>query len=127
MLQTIYEYYAATEGALGFWNPSRNSFGEGAIGRHGVLSGTINQLRSALVLIDHETDQPWRDPKTGFCRRVAAGEPGEFIVRLPPNDIKKRFQGYYGNEAATSSKILRNVFKKGDAWYVTICSFLPSF
>jgi hypothetical protein len=38
------------------------------------------------------------------------------IAALPANDISKRFQGYYGNKSATNSKILRDVFKKGDAW-----------
>ncbi|KAL2139425.1 hypothetical protein VTI28DRAFT_5239 [Corynascus sepedonium] len=116
-IDTIYEIYAATEGAAGFWNVSRNSFSKGAIGRFGVLSGAVSSIRSALVLVDNETELPWRDPKTGFCRRVKTGEPGEFIVNLPADDIKKRFQGYYGNEAATNSKIMRDVFKKGDAWF----------
>lgn len=114
--QTIYEIYAATEGAAGSWNVSRNSFSKGAIGRFGVLSGAVSSIRSALVLVDYETELPWRDPKTGFCRRVKTGEPGEFIVNLPADDIRKRFQGYYGNEAASNSKIMRDVFKKGDAW-----------
>jgi uncharacterized membrane protein YagU involved in acid resistance len=97
-------------------NCSRNSFGKGAIGRFGLFSGLVVGLRSTLVRVDNETEQPWRNPKTGFCERAKPGEPGEFITKLPPDDIKQRFQGYYGNDAATNSKILRDVFAKGDAW-----------
>ncbi|KXX75946.1 Fatty acid transporter protein [Madurella mycetomatis] len=115
-IETIMEFYAATEGALGLWNLSRNSFGKGAIGRYGVISKAILSVRSAIVRLD-ETELPWRDPKTGFCQRVKSGEVGEFIVSLPADDTNKRFQGYHGNAAATTSKIMRDVFKKGDAWF----------
>ena len=58
------------------------------------------------------------DPKTGLCTEAAYNEPGELMMRiLNPQDIEKSFQGYYGNKSATNSKILTNVFSKGDAWY----------
>ncbi|EAQ85597.1 hypothetical protein CHGG_06850 [Chaetomium globosum CBS 148.51] len=83
-----------------------------------VLEGrALSSLRTTLVRVDNETELPWRDPKTGFCHRAKTGEAGEFIVRLPADDIKKRFQGYYGNAEATNSKIMRDVFRKGDAWF----------
>ncbi|KAK3369812.1 hypothetical protein B0H63DRAFT_485581, partial [Podospora didyma] len=116
-IDTIFEFYAATEGALGTCNRSRNSFGKGAIGRFGFLSKTVVGIRSATVRLNYETELPWRDPKTGLCQRVKAGNPGEFIVKLPSDDVGKRFQGYYGNAAATNSKIMRDVFTKGDAWF----------
>ncbi|KAK4185603.1 hypothetical protein QBC35DRAFT_465456 [Podospora australis] len=116
-IDTIYEFYAATEGAMGLWNVSRNDFGKGAIGRYGLFSKAYMNLKSVIVNIDDETEQPWRDPKTGFCQKVKSGEVGEFLVSLPADDVNKRFQGYFGNEKATNSKIMRNVFKKGDAWF----------
>ncbi|VBB76519.1 Putative fatty acid transporter protein [Podospora comata] len=116
-IDTIYEFYAATEGALGLWNLSRNAFGKGAIGRYGALSTLFLGLRSAIVKIDDETEEPWRDPQTGFCQRVKSGDVGEFLVSLPADDVNKRFQGYFGNQKATNSKIMRDVFKKGDAWF----------
>lgn len=73
-------------------------------------------MRSAIVRVDDETELPWRDPKTGFCQRVKTGESGELLASLPAEDISKLFQGYFGNAAATNSKILRDVFRKGDAW-----------
>lgn len=41
------------------------------------------------------------------------------LGRLDPTNISDRFQGYYGNAEATSSKIVRDVFHKGDAWFRT--------
>ncbi|KAK3388248.1 hypothetical protein B0T20DRAFT_102877 [Sordaria brevicollis] len=118
-VDTILEFYASTEGPLGTWNRSRNAFSLGAIGRFGLLSHFLTNLRSAVVRLDFESDQPWRDPTTGFCKRTRVNEPGELLAALPADDIKSRFQGYYGNEKATNSKILRDVFKRGDAWFRT--------
>ncbi|KAK3326871.1 hypothetical protein B0H66DRAFT_170434 [Apodospora peruviana] len=116
-IDTIFEFYAATEGALGLWNRSRNDFAKGAIGRYGVLSAAYIKSRSAIIKIDDETEEPWRDPVTGFCQRAATGAPGEMLVKLPEDDVNSRFQGYYNNSAATDSKIMRDVFRKGDAWF----------
>jgi hypothetical protein len=71
-----------------------------------------------------------RSPRGEIARPAAAsgvkaGEVGEFIVRLPAEDTSKGFQGYFGDAAATNSKILRDVFKKGDAWSAApLCPFL---
>ncbi|KAG6009203.1 hypothetical protein E4U21_003056 [Claviceps maximensis] len=116
-IDTVLEFYAATEGPFGLWNLSRNDHTAGAIGRTGLLYGGLQSLTLALVKLDWATDLPTRDAKTGFCIKVNAGEPGELISRLDPQDIHRRFQGYYGNQGATTSKIIRDVFKKGDAWF----------
>ncbi|KAK4139995.1 fatty acid transporter protein [Dichotomopilus funicola] len=116
-IDTILEIYAATEAAAGLWNASRNAFGKAAIGRFGLLSSIILGFQTAIVLVDRESELPWRDLSTGFCQRAHADQPGEFIVRLQANDIKRGYQGYHGNQAATDSKVIRDVFKKGDAWF----------
>jgi acyl-CoA synthetase (AMP-forming)/AMP-acid ligase II len=116
-IDTIFEFYAATEGAIGAWNRSRNDLGKGAIGRYGLFARAFFEKRSTLVKLDHETDTPWRNPETGFCQRAKTGEVGELIVSLPSDDIESRFQGYFNNEGATNSKIMRDVFAKGDAWF----------
>ncbi|KAK4241182.1 hypothetical protein C8A03DRAFT_30663 [Achaetomium macrosporum] len=118
-IETIAEFYGATEGSFATWNLSRNEYSMGAIGRSGALYNLLLGRSLAVVEVDHETELPYRDPKTGFCRRVARGEPGELLFRLPPNDVGSRFQGYYGDKDATSKKIMRHVFKKGDAWFRT--------
>ncbi len=45
-----------------------------------------------------------------------ADEPGLLIGQINEN-LKMVFDGYKGNEKQTESKILRNVFKKGDAFW----------
>lgn len=115
----IAEFYGATEGSFATWNLSRNDFSMGAVGRNGWLYNAFVGTGTALVEVDFTTDLPFRDPKTGFCRESKPGEPGEFLFKLPEKDLEKRFQGYYGDRAATNKKILRNVFRKGDAWFRT--------
>jgi acyl-CoA synthetase (AMP-forming)/AMP-acid ligase II len=115
----IAEFYSATEGAAGTWNYSVNDFSRGAIGRSGSISKLIFGGGSTIVKLDHETDLPYRDPKTGFCEVVPAGDPGELLYSLDPLDIEKKFQGYFNNKNATSSKVMRDVLKKGDAFFRT--------
>lgn len=118
-IETIAEFYGATEGTFATWNKSRNDFSMGAVGRSGSLYNIILGRDVAIVEVDHETELPHRDAKTGFCTRAPRGEPGELLFRLPPGDINSRFQGYYGDKESTSKKVMRDVFSKGDAWFRT--------
>lgn len=118
-LDTIVELYGATEGIGALLNVSRNNFSQGAIGRTSLVSGFLSNLSQALLKFDHEADEPWRDPKTGLCKRSAYDEAGEFVAKLDPRAVDDKFLGYLGNEKATNSKIFRDVFAKGDAWYRT--------
>ena len=59
-----------------------------------------------------------RDPATGFCVEANVGEPGEAIGELKDRAAGS-FDGYLGNKKATEKKILRDVFKKGDAYFRT--------
>ncbi|KAL7796759.1 hypothetical protein V8C37DRAFT_371372 [Trichoderma ceciliae] len=116
-IETIAEFYAATESPGASWNISSNDFGRGAIGRAGWLYSLLTGSAAAVVEVDWDTDAPWRDPKTNLCRRVKSGEPGEMLYRLPAQDIGQRFQGYFNNPNASNSKVLRDVFAPGDAWF----------
>lgn len=118
-IPTIAEFYAATEGTSGSWNLSSNDFGAGAIGRNGALTHRILAGSLAVVQVDHETETPWRDPQTGFCKEVPRGEPGELLYAIDAADVEDKFQGYFGNSNATQKKILRDVLKKGDAFFRT--------
>ncbi|PMB71040.1 Fatty acid transporter protein [Beauveria bassiana] len=124
-VETIAEFYGATEGTLATWNLSSNDFGVGAIGRAGWLLRTLVGRNTALVEMDWATDAPRRDPETGLCRLAGAGTSGEMLFRLPdgPDDddaaVESRFQGYFNDERATRAKILRGVFRPGDAWFRT--------
>ncbi|KAL5338440.1 hypothetical protein BJX70DRAFT_388652 [Aspergillus crustosus] len=116
---TVAEFYAATEGTGGTWNFSSNDFGAGAIGRNGLLSGWLIGRGLTIVQVDQELQEPWRDPQTGFCKAVPRGEPGELLYAIDPLDPAETFQGYYRNSKATDSKIIRDVLRKGDAYFRT--------
>lgn len=118
-VEYVAEFYGATEGSFATWNLSRNDFAMGAVGRNGWLYSLLVGVGTAIVEVDFSTDLPCRNPKTGLCRAAKPGEPGEFLFRLPEKDLERRFQGYYGDRAATDKKVLRDVFRKGDAWFRT--------
>ncbi|KAJ5090944.1 hypothetical protein N7532_009628 [Penicillium argentinense] len=118
-IPTIAEFYAATEGTSGSWNRSSNDFSAGAIGRNGALGNIILGRGTAIVDVDHETQEPWRDPKTGLCKRMPRGDPGELLFVIDAADPKANFQGYFQNNKATEGKIIRDVLKKGDAYFRT--------
>jgi fatty-acyl-CoA synthase len=64
----------------------------------------------AVVRFDVERQQPVRNAE-GFCVRCDVNEPGEVIGRI----VNEGYAAAKENE----NKILRNVFKKGDAWFRT--------
>ena len=118
-IETIAEFYAATEGTSGSWNLSSNDFARGAIGRNGTLASALLGPQIAIVQLDWETEEPWRDPQTGLCKRVPRGDPGELLYKVDAANISAKFQGYFNNPSATASKIMRDVLAKGDAWFRT--------
>lgn len=118
-VDTIAEFYGATEGTGGTMNYSRNSFSAGAIGQSGAVLSLLYSQMMVIVKVDWETEEPWRDPKTGLCVKVPDGEPGELLVKLDEKDIGAKFQGYHGNPDATKKKVLRSALKKDDAYFRT--------
>lgn len=118
-IDTIVEFYAATEGNAGVWNISRNDFSAGAIGRSGMLMSNMFKGRTEIIALDPISEQPIRHPRTGLCQRVASNQAGELLGRLDAHNIKEGFLGYYNDETASDKKILRDVLTKGDAWFRT--------
>lgn len=118
-IETICEFYSATESPQAVWNISSNGFSKGAVGRNGSLSAFILKSQVAIVALNWETEQPSRSPKTGLCIRVPPGSPGELLFKVNPGDIEKKFQGYFNDSKATEAKILHDVIVKGDAWVRT--------
>jgi fatty-acyl-CoA synthase len=110
----ILEYYAATEGNFSLYNCEGQP---GAIGR--IPPFLAHRLPVVLVKFDVETGEPWRGAD-GRCGRCATDEVGEAIGFIPDEGIGRtgRFEGYADPDASTR-KLLRNVFKDGDAWYRT--------
>ena len=111
-LPRIREFYAATEGNISLVNFDSKP---GAVGR--IPPWAKSKLRVRIIEFDIETEQPLRGID-GFFRECANGETGEVIGEIV-NDPKVptgSFDGY-ADKAATEKKILRDVFKKGDAWF----------
>ncbi|RMZ79145.1 hypothetical protein DV738_g3512, partial [Chaetothyriales sp. CBS 135597] len=116
-VDTIAEFYGATEGTGGTINFSRNRFSSGCMGASGSLMSALFASTMATVEVDWDTEEPWRDPVTGLCKKTPRGEPGELIFKLDEKDVEQKYQGYHNNPEASKKKILRNVFVKGDAWF----------
>ncbi len=110
----ILEFYAATEGNVSLFNVEGEP---GAVGR--IPSYLAHRFPAALVKFDIEKGEPARSEQ-GFCIRCGANETGEAIGQIldDSSNIGARFEGYT-NPAASEKKILRDVFKTGDAWYRT--------
>ncbi len=108
----ITEFYAATEGNISLVNFDSMP---GAVGR--IPAWAKNKLRVRIIEFDIESEQPIRSAD-GFFQECANGETGEVIGEIV-NDPKVPIGSFdgYADQAATEKKILRDVFKKGDAWF----------
>jgi fatty-acyl-CoA synthase len=105
----IIEFYGATEGNVALMNF------DGKVGAVGRLPRLVRRAMGIeLIRYDVASDAHERDAR-GFCVRCRPGEVGEAIGRLSQ---AVRFEGYTSPEA-TEKKILRDVFKKGDAYFRT--------
>lgn len=119
-IDTVGEFYSATESPQSSWNLSRNTFTSGAIGRAGKVASALFGGCYRIVEVDIDTEEPRRDPaNNNFVIEVPPSHPGELIFKLDPDNIKFNYQGYYGNENASNKKILRDCFVAGDAYYRT--------
>ncbi len=110
----ILEYYASTEGNFSLYNCEGQP---GAIGRiPPFLSG---KLPVALLRFDVDAGEPKRNAE-GRCERCEPNEVGEAVGLIPEDSAQRggRFEGY-ADAAASARKVLRDVFKEGDAWYRT--------
>jgi fatty-acyl-CoA synthase len=86
----------------------------GAIGREpDYLKGFFN-IR--LAKFDVETETPVRGPD-GLCIEAAADEAGECLGEIK-QDARTAYVGY-ADKAASEKKVLRDGFRKGDAWFRT--------
>lgn len=118
-IATIYEFYSATEAPSGLFNQSTNSFSAGAFARNGTIADLLMGASLPVIRMDPDSSppEPLRDPKTGLCQVCDWNEAGEVLFKLDAANIDQKFQGYWGNSKATSSKILRDVRTKGDAYF----------
>jgi fatty-acyl-CoA synthase len=110
----ILEFYAATEGNVALYNVDGEP---GAIGRIPAFLGHRHAV--ALLKFDIEKGEPVRTGE-GFCIQCAVNEIGEAVGKISSatSDVGSNFEGYTTKDA-TEKKIIRDVFKKGDAWFRT--------
>ncbi|WP_071872349.1 long-chain-acyl-CoA synthetase [Atopomonas hussainii] len=102
-IERVTEFYAASEGNIGFTNVFNfdNTVG-------------YSPATFAIVRYDMDNNRPVRCAK-GRLEQVTDGEPGLLI-----SEISKKwpFDGYT-DPAKSEAVILRDVFKQGDAWFNT--------
>ena len=102
-IERIAEFYGASEGNLAFVN----GFGVDRTAGYCPLS-------FAIVEFDGETETAARGAD-GFLRKVGKGGVGLLITEISD---RAPFDGYT-DAKSTESKLLRDVFKKGDVWFNT--------
>ncbi|MGH6955522.1 MAG: AMP-binding protein, partial [Caulobacteraceae bacterium] len=107
----VLEFYGATEGNVSMFNFDGTP---GAIGRAPDYLKRLFNIR--LVRFDVESEAPVRGTD-GRCREADAGEVGECLGRIGEG-ARNAYAGY-ADRAASEKKVLRDVFKKGDAWFRT--------
>lgn len=102
-IDRVMELYSASESNVGLVNMF--NFDESV----GFQMG-----KSALVEFDKETELPIRNSK-GFATKAKKGGKGLLLGKITDANP---FEGYTDKDKS-NSKILRDLFKKGDAWFDT--------
>ncbi|CAN9499428.1 unnamed protein product [Ophioblennius macclurei] len=106
----VREFYAATEGNIGFVNYTSKI---GTVGRRNLVLRYLSP--HALIKFDVDKEEPIRN-SDGLCIKVATGEVGLLVVRITQ---WSPFIGYAGNKHQTEKKRLQDVMKKGDLYFNT--------
>ena len=102
-VKRLIELYAASEGNVAFAN---------LFNKDQTVGFTANPV--ALLKYDVDADEIVKDSE-GRCSQVEEGEAGLCVGKI---SSQAPFEGYT-NKEATESKILRDVFEEGDAWFNT--------
>ncbi|MBF0240168.1 MAG: long-chain-acyl-CoA synthetase [SAR324 cluster bacterium] len=108
--EKILEFYASTEGNVALVNLSGEKIG--SVGRPMYDPGRIQ-----LIRFNPETQQLIISSK-GRAMPCETNETGLLVARIDDKHPAGKFDGYM-DPSATASKILRDLFKDGDAWFST--------
>ncbi|CAG8972995.1 hypothetical protein HYALB_00007842 [Hymenoscyphus albidus] len=111
----VREFYRSTEGVAKFDNFNTGAWGVGKVGFSGPIKRFLEK-DTYIVLVDPQTEAPYRDPKTGFCVRANLDQAGEAIGRVRNRALLIE---YLNNPSATEEKIITDVFEKGDMFQRT--------
>lgn len=102
-IKEIREFYGSSEGNLACYN---------LMNQKQTMGMTLGSY--AIVEVDTETEEPVRNSK-GYLVKSKPGTPGLLLGRITK---ATPFEGYT-DPKKNESKILKNAFKKGDAWFNT--------
>lgn len=110
-IHRVVEFYGATEANCSFFNST------GKVGALGYLPAVLTRfLPVAILRVDPlNKEVPLRD-KAGHCIKADPGEVGLLCAMIDAKNVSRRFDGY-SDKAATSKKVLTNVFKDGDSYF----------
>ena len=101
------EFYAASEGNCNMVNVTSKI---GACGFVPLFNNIVNVLPYCLIRVDNNMN-PILDGN-GFCIRCKPGEKG-LLIGMIGTSAKMDYSGYANNPKASKSKIIENVFRKG--------------
>lgn len=87
----------------------------GAVGFVSLIAPSVYPV--ALIKVDEDTGEPIRG-KDGLCIRCKPFEPGMFVGKIMANHPIRDFHGY-ADPSATSKKVARDVFARGDAAFLS--------
>jgi fatty-acyl-CoA synthase len=107
----VLEFYGSTEGNVSLFNFDG---GLGAVGRIAPYLAPLFNVTLARFDVDKEAPARGAD---GFCIPCAPGEIGECLGAIH-GGARTEFAGYV-DHAASEKKVLRDAFRKGDAWFRT--------
>ena len=107
----VVEFYGANEGNVSMLNYDGTV---GAVGRVPEYMEWV--LPTRVVRFDVESEMPVRGPD-GLCIECGPTEPGEAVGGISQR-AGRNFEGYT-KPGETEKKILRDVFRRGDAWFRT--------
>lgn len=102
-IERVVELYGSSEGNVAFTNVFNfdNTVG-------------YSPIPYAIVKYDRDSEEPVRD-KNGFLIKVGKGEAGLMVGKI----TKRSPYDGYTDKSKTEETIIRNAFKKGDAWFNT--------
>lgn len=110
-INRIVEFYGSTEGNVNVCNY------KGKPGACGIISVILSFLNPIKLLKVDENGKYVRDAN-GYCIQAEANEQGEAAGLINNNLAHRRFDGYE-DKSASSKKVLRNVFKAGDEYFLS--------
>ncbi|GBP23080.1 Long-chain fatty acid transport protein 4 [Eumeta japonica] len=108
----INEIYGATEGNANIINV------DNTLGAVGFLPMLVPKSLHPIALVRVDEEGNIVRGANGYCIRCAPNEPGMFIGLIAQGNASREYHGYV-DKVDSNKKIVRNVFREGDAAFVS--------